>query len=967
MHKRNILSAAAVLALGSLAGFAQAQDSQQSQQLERVEITGSRIRGVDAATAQPVQKITAAEIQKSGVVTVGDILNQLTAAGSPDFSKGSTLVSNSEQGGQYINLRSLGAQRLLVLVDGKRWTQSVNGYTDLSTIPSALIDHIDVLKDGASSIYGSDAIAGVVNIILRKTMDGGQASVYYGANGKGDGQTQDLSMAFGANTDRTSLMFGATYSKQDPVWAKSRDITSQSYGTGANQFGAGFGTGPWGRIRQVNPVTGAARGFNQYLNHTGSFLGDGTGQASNNPADYHAYTGAQADTFNSSSEMMFQEATQLKTLFSKGSVEITPTLRFNATAMYADRTSVQQVAGYPLNSLSQKGYPVYIDKDSYYNPYGNLAAGAGNGQNLFFYRRTIEVPRVTTNDNQASHLDAGLEGDLTIGGMAWNWDAGVNFSKSGGNINLTGNLNLPNLKAALGPSFLNSAGQVQCGTAAAPIGLGSCVPFDILGGPSASTTAALNYVMSTSHLTYGSTIRSLYADLNGELIKLPAGPLAVAVGVEDRDISGYNVPDQIDQDALTTNLAGQSTFGKYNVKEAYLELNVPILKNVPGVELLNLDLSSRYSNYSSFGNTTNSKASFVYMPIKDLKTRGTISQGFRAPTLGDTFGGGTQTFDAYLDPCDTALGAAKTDANVQARCAAAGVPAGFRQVNQAGTPVSGPTQGITAFNAGAGNAFLQPETATTKTVGFIYSPSWLPGFNVDLDWYRIDIKNVITAVSATYVLNQCYVQNISSFCSSLKRDPVTGMITSLSRGNANLGEQLNEGYDLAIDYKFRPTTFGQFQIRNTTSFVTKNSTRSDVTAPFTNYTGTYPIYRTKSNFTLDWSYQAWSATWTARYYGGFKADCWDTTDATTCSNGNDTWANGTGYNRMGAVVYNDLSVGYKLPWKGQLMIGAQNVLNKKPRINYDAASGFGGPSSSSAVDPDLPIDRFLWVRYNQSF
>ena len=195
MHQRTKISIAAVLTLGGLVGLAQAQ----TQSLERVEVTGSRIRQIDVETAQPILKMTQEEIQKSGLVTVGDIINSMTAAGTPAFSKGSVLTSNREQGGQYINLRNLGSQRLLVLVNGKRWTTTVGGYTDLSTVPSAMIERIEVLKDGASAIYGSDAIAGVVNIILKRTMQGGYASAYMGQNEKGDGKTEDYNFSYSAN------------------------------------------------------------------------------------------------------------------------------------------------------------------------------------------------------------------------------------------------------------------------------------------------------------------------------------------------------------------------------------------------------------------------------------------------------------------------------------------------------------------------------------------------------------------------------------------------------------------------------------------------------------------------------------------------------------------------------------------------------------------------------------------------
>ena len=161
MQQRTKIALAVAIALQSMMSIAQAQDS-----MQRVEVTGSRIRTVDLATSQPVQVMTQEQIQKTGLVTVGDVINNMSSAGSPAFSKGGALTSNRENGGQYANLRNLGSQRLLVLVNGKRWTQTVAGYTDMSTIPSSMIERIEILKDGASAIYGSDAIAGMINIIL---------------------------------------------------------------------------------------------------------------------------------------------------------------------------------------------------------------------------------------------------------------------------------------------------------------------------------------------------------------------------------------------------------------------------------------------------------------------------------------------------------------------------------------------------------------------------------------------------------------------------------------------------------------------------------------------------------------------------------------------------------------------------------------------------------------------------------
>jgi iron complex outermembrane receptor protein len=967
MQQRTKIAMAVTVALQAMASLAHAQTQEPTQ---RVEVTGSRIRQVDLETAQPVQVVTQEQIQKTGLVTVGDIINNLSAAGTPAFSRGSTLTSNREQGGQYANLRNLGSNRLLVLVNGKRWTATVAGYTDMSTIPSSMIERIEVLKDGASSIYGSDAIAGVLNIILKKSMQGGQASIYNGRNEKGDGKTTDYSLNYGAGDDKASVMFGLTQSSQGVVWAKDRPITATTYGPA--HLNAGFGAGPWGRIRQVN-AAGAATGFNQYLNHTGSYMGDGTGSNSRDPASYHPYTPAgsttpvDADTFNSSSQMQYTSPTRLTSIFTKGSIALPYDMRFSTTAMLADRVSSRQIAGYPLNSLTQSKFPVYVDKDSYYNPYGNQVAGAGKGQDLFFYRRTIEVPRVTENENRTLHIDATLEGEFAVMGKPWNWNVGYNHSAISGTVLSTGNLNLLNLKRALGPSFRNASGVIQCGTAAAPVALAECTPFDVLGGPSASTDAALKYVMSTGQATYGSTINSATADITGELFSLPAGAIGMAAGLEHRAVSGYDRPGQFEQSGYSTDLAGNATVGKFTVREAYLEFNVPLLKDLPFVHQLSVDVASRYSDYSNFGNTTNSKASVMWKPVKDLLARGTYAQGFRAPTVGDTFGGGSQSFDTYLDACDSLYGDAAKNPATKARCTAAGVPANFRQVNQAGTPVpAGGAQTPVPFNTGAGNDALEPETATTKTFGLVYSPSFVSGLSVALDYFDIGVKNRITAVSAAYEINQCYVNGVQSFCDKIKRDS-TGQISSLSRGNANLGQLGTKGFDLSVGYRLPRTAFGQVGIRSESTYVDSYRIKSTATSDWVNYAGEFGINRVKSNLTLDWNLGNWSATLTSRYFSGVKVHCWSASTNVECSNPNDAASWGTGYTKLGAMVYNDLSVGFALPWKGKLLVGANNVFNRKPIVVYDAGSAYGGNSSSSSVDPERPIDRFFYVRYNQAF
>jgi iron complex outermembrane receptor protein len=947
------------MTLGMHAAYAQ----QAEQPMQRVEVTGSRIRAVDLETAQPIQVMTQDQIQKSGLVTVGDILNNLSSAGAPDFSKGGSLTSNRESGGQYVSLRNLGANRLLVLVNGKRWTQTVDGYTDLSTIPSAMIERVEVLKDGASSIYGSDAIAGVVNIILKKSMEGGQLNLYTGANEKGDGRNKDFSLTYGAGNDKANMMFSLSHTEAGVVWPSTRDITSTTYGPAHPT--SNLGAGPWGRITPVaanggSNTTASAGGFNKFLNHTGTWDGSGTGSSSRDPNSYHNYVGSNDDKYNTSQDMMFSLPSKLDTIFTKGTIELPMDMKFTTTAMYSQRSATQQIAGYPLQSTTQAKFPVYIDKDSYYNPYGNQVAGAGNGIDLFFARRTIERPRITENDNKTVHIDATLEGEFSLRSLPWNWSVGYNHSAVSGSTLGTGNVNLVNLKKAVGPSFMNASGVVQCGTAAKPIALADCTPFDILGGPSASTDKGLDYIMSTAQATYGSAINSATADIGGEIYTLPAGAVGFAAGVEHRTVSGYDRPGQFEQSGYSTELAGNPTFGKYNVKEAYAELNVPVLKNVPFAQLLSFDLATRHSKYSNFGSTNNSKISFMWKPVKDLLTRGTYAQGFRAPTVGDTFGGGQQSFDKFVDPCDTKYGQASKDPAVMARCLASGTNASYRQVDQSGTAVSNAgAQGLTAFMSGAGNNFLTPETAVTKTLGFVYSPSFLPAFSGSLDWYNIKVDNRITGVSAQYVMNQCFVSGSSSFCGVIKRDPLTGQIVELARGNANLGQMSTEGVDLSLSYKFPRTSYGQFTVRNETSYVDSFKVKSSATSEWTNYAGEYLYNKVKSNTNVDWTLGNWAATWGFRYQSAVKDQCWETDIECSNPGGTATW--GTDYNRLGSTMYHDLNVSYKTSWKGKIAVGVNNLFDKKPRISYSTQT------DASSVDADMPIDRFVYVRYTQNF
>ncbi|MFC4528493.1 TonB-dependent receptor [Dyella halodurans] len=951
------IAAALVLQTWSVAAqdAAAAQTDQSSaKSLETVTVTGSRIRSVDVETSQPIFTMDRAAIQATGLTNVSDILARMPSAGTPDITPQDTLSSGTDVGGQYVNIRNLGSQRTLVLVNGRRWSTSLSGLTDLSTIPVSMIERIEVLKDGASSIYGSDAIGGVVNIITKEKFDGAEANVYYGQNGEGDGQTQNYNFTWGHSTEKNSIIAGIAYQNTDPMWNDSRSETT--YAQGPRHPDAGWsGTGPYGRI--IDPNTGA-----QYVINHGA-------TDSSNLANYHPFDGSSnADLYNSQKDMTFRAGSKLKNLFLQDRYKLTDNITLHGMASYSTRDTSSQLAGYPF-STGTTG--VEISGDNAYNPFP--------GQDLSFYRRTAEMPRVTWNNSRLAHIDLGVEGYFQFLGHDWNWDAGYTYSQNKIRVRSTGNIYLPNATAALGPTTTID-GQLACASAADRAA--GCVPWNILAGPGATPQSVWNYVNHVGTDRQTSSTDDYTANVSGGLFDLPGGTVSLAVGVEHRGEKGNFRPDAADSAGLTTNLASAPTSGAYNTNEAYVELDVPLLRDLPGAQEFGINVASRYSHYSNFGSTTNNKYSFRYRPFADLLVRGTWAEGFRAPTIDDLYGGTGQSFETFLDPCDSKFGAAASNAAVAQRCAASGVPAGYRQVNSTtGAPITNNngSQTPVAFLSGS-NPNLQPEQSITRTLGLVYSPHQVEGLDFTVDYYNIYVKNIISSVDAQSILNYCYVQNDPSFCSRFTRsasaDASTGLavgsVNNLNESLANLGTLKTEGYDIGIHYRLPETAIGTFRIASDSTYLTKYETVSGPGAipvtPVGFMNGEDGLYRLRSNLQVDWNYKQFGASWTVRYYSGLKDSCYsnDPNDLIECSSPNYTnpWWGTYGMSQKGSVAFNDAQFRYTAPWKGTFTVGVNNIFNKKGPFYYSVTTTGTG---SAPYNPAFDIDRYWYVSYNQKF
>ncbi|MFC6839426.1 TonB-dependent receptor domain-containing protein [Xanthomonas theicola] len=982
--KTNKLRDAVVLALIVSAGgtataaFAQDTGSAGATNLDRIVVTGSRIRQVDTETAQPVMLISRDQIEKQGFKSVADILQNIPTAGSPTISRTAPLSSGENVGGYYIDLRNLGPARTLVLVDGKRLGTTNGGLQDVSSIPAVAVERIEVLKDGASTIYGSDAIAGVINIITRKNFEGAEANAYIGQWGKGDGQRQVYDFILGTAGDRGSLTAGVEYTKEDPVWARDRWFSRDRFPTGENSAarpGGLSGTSQYGRFSYD---TGRRDAQGRPIMATRTLRRDIPGL---DPANFNSYRALNgSDVSNPALASTVYSGIERKSAFLNGTFNFTDNVRFDTSVLYTDRDSFSQNGGYPFNSeasgtstaLSRNGLSI----DSVFNPLGNKATGprpAGVApQAVQYVRRGWEVPREVRNSVTTYRFTGVFSGSFELGeNKFWDWDAGYLYNQNKGVQISTGNLNTLAVGQATGPSFINANGVAQCGTAANSIGLGSaagtCTPWNPLlpegyqGANGLTDPNVRAFLYQDGQAVSKTETKNFFANISGTIVSLPAGDLGVAVGVEHRQESGNFSPDAMAQAGISTDLAAGPTRGKYSLDEVYAEFQVPLLADLPLAKELSLSLASRYSDYDNFGDTVNSKFGFKWKPIDSLLVRGTWAEGFRAPTIADLYGGLSQSFEYYTDPCDTSFGTAAGNA----RCAAV-VPAGFRQLNTSGTaPAPGPGEQSNVPFASGSTPTLTPETSTSKTLGLVWSPEFARGLNASLDWWNVRIENTIVADDPTSLLEDCYLRGIASRCTGFTRN-AAGNITTLAFGLRNAGYQETEGYDLDLTYRI-DSAYGNFTAAWLSSYVVKNELKQDDTASpaeqengYQKAIGSY--FRLRSNLSLTWQMNDWAVTWSTRYYSGAKERCYFDD---RCSEPNFTAPQYLGapfpVNKIGSNTFHDVQVSYNTPWNATVAVGANNV------FEHYAAPSYSQPSSGYSYYGGYDIGRFVYMKYQQRF
>ncbi|MBU1187524.1 MAG: TonB-dependent receptor [Gammaproteobacteria bacterium] len=906
-----------LLALALPAQTTPAGDDADERALDNITVTGTRLRMDMPDGAYPLTVIDRQQLETSGQQFLGAFLQQLPfMAGSPlNTSTG----ARGEGGGlsrgiASIELRGLGAQRTLVLVNGRRFVPGGNGASgivDLNMLPMASVDRVEIFKSGASVEYGADAVAGVVNIITRQQTDGLELNAQGLSSSRGDAESLQVSLVFGQQRERWQYFLGAEYVDQTSVGKGERAFAERRLSfTGPDNTPVfdGSSAPPQGNFRtSLGRLTLIDGEDGRDLSDFRPWIGD------NSDPD--------TDRFNFNPFEDLQQPSERLSLFAQSRYRFSTALNLFAEAFYHDRDSRTRLA--PLPFFTNREQDVAVSADNLFNPFGETLTDVR--------RRLIEAgPRDFVQDNEAWRFVVGADGLLA----GWFWDASITRGRNTVDQLQTGDLLDSRLRVALGPSFLDTDGNAVCGTPAAP--LPDCVPLNLFGGAGSISQDMLDFV-DTDLQDRGfneQTVAS--ANLSGSLLSLPAGSMQMALGFEYREEQAADVPDAQTVLGNTSGSARAITAGQFDSKEAYLELGVPLLRDLPWAQSLTLDLGTRLVDFSNFGSKTVFEAGMYWTPVESLRLRAAWSEAFRAPNVGELFGGFTQANPIVTDPC--ADFSTLTGTEIE-RCVAQGVPAdgSFSQNGEETPELSG------------GNINLNAEQAEVITAGFTWLPTSLPALELSLDYYNIDIDDGIASLGANTILEQCLATGAAAFCDRINRAD-DGRITSVQAQLQNLAAETAQGLDLDLRYR-HDSSLGSFSHRALISHVLERDLVAFPGAePFVGAGGFDQdnfgaIPEWQGNYRLDWRRGGWTAGYALQWIGAIAERGGEVFPGTV--------------NRVGHTLYHDVYVGHEWRSRTALMLGVDNLFDDQPPLLVNADEG------NTDVSTYRLLGTTFWLRLTQ--
>ncbi|MGB3873572.1 MAG: TonB-dependent receptor [Stenotrophomonas sp.] len=860
----------------------ESKESSEATNLDRIVVTGSRIAKDTFNSVSPVQVITREETTVAGFSSTAGVLQSNAVTGGSDQINNmyGGYVVNGGPGVNTLSLRGLGPTRTLVLVNGRRMSPAGSrgavGAADLNTLPSIAISHIEVLKDGASSIYGSDAVAGVVNIVTHQKFDGAQVEFQVNVPEHGGGEETRWSAMVGTVRDNWRLSGSLDIYDRKEIqlgqrgWAS--DCPREYFGRNDDgSYGAEDYRDPAGNIVCWGlDAGGVTIGTLGTANATSSWYAPGSvgtgangnvfnrwrpnAAATGSPivgfegVDYYTRTTYAPDM---EKESLISPTTNVTGML-QGSMDVNAL--GNAEAYFellASRRKSEQLgylqhsmdyaAGSPL--LGQWGYlPAFMAAPADGSTNGlNVAARAFVGWGLYRNWQEVDFTRAT----------AGLRGDL---GSSWSYDGYVSFAKSNSDYYTENRLTDRIAKAYDVVSDGN--GGFACrdtsdGCVAAPV-----LSYDVVNG--ILPQAYRDYIMQVTH---GNTVykeKTASFGINGPLFDMPwsfGGTAMAAFGVEYR---GSKIDDTPDTNSINSNLYGFTsstpTRGKDAVKEAYAEIELPLASGIRGVEELSLNGSVRYTDYDSYGSDKTWKLGLLYTPVSWLSLRASRGTSFRAPALFEQFLGATSGFaGASGDPCNDWGASNDTASNRYKNCESLGLPGNFQQ-----------TSSITAFTKGGAETGLAAETSTSLTAGLVFQPempSWFGDLSIAADYYDVQVNNGVARLTTANVLGLCYGQSQAEFtartgyCALVSRDANNGL--TVTSGYVNVSTSVVRGWDYTLRYT-KDIGPGEFRANAVVSKFLEQAGKTFPDDPFKDSNGTIGSPEMTGQLSLSYKVRNWN-------------------------------------------------------------------------------------------------------------
>lgn len=837
--------------------------------VEEITVTGSRIKRTIEASPAMVTSLNAEDIAMSGAVNITEVLRESPAVGFSNF-RSNEAFDFDNSGLNSINLRSLGESRTLVLVDGRRRVSSIPGQSvvDFNSIPSDFIERIEILTGGASAIYGSDAIAGVLNVILKDDFEGLMVSGQYGDSEAGGGASQRISATLGGNVldGRGNAMFNVEYANSDPLYTRQRK---------------------WAAVDSFyNPATDRLTiPFYSSGGPGGRFYGNRFGIDRN--GNVYSPFNATADGYNRASETIAEIPIERFSFNAKMKYDLTDTTRLFVDGGYVNVRTDSDVGTqyswttgvYRNQEVDENGRLLYfgIPLTNPLIPAQIRQYGLDNGYHVVdFVRRATDQDNITIhNERQTISVAFGAEGKIA---ERWDWNTYYSFGRSTQSMTNPGMQNAINMRYALDAIVdPNNPGNVICRDPNARAE--GCVPLDIFGYDRVSPEAA-DYVAYTRTKEGSVEQQVVSASVSGALFQLPAGPVQGVFGAEHRREQSSVTYDGLTNAGQTTATADRqlNSTGQFDVSEAFIEASAPLLSNRPFAKYLSVDAAVRVADYSTIGSTLAWKGGIEWMPADSVRFRGVYSVATRAPNITELFApreGISGFATGVKDPCDgvtaASTGTLANNCRVDPGIARAIAENGVFEYTQTTVQFFGSSR--------EGNPNLKEEEARTLTLGLTYQPQWANSLRLSVDYFDITIKDAISSLNAQAIVDNC--MNSPSFprqanCMQIER-LFSGHINNVNQLLVNQAEINTAGIDTGATYRWNMLdTFehaGALTFRLQHSYLLKLESRDFPGSPVIDARGQLGGSMLKAGIkhravaSVSYAYGPFTANWNTTYYG----------------------------------------------------------------------------------------------------